>query len=59
VNTTIAESHPELFHYTGLQGLTGILTSQTLRATHALNLNDKTEALSSSVTYFRKYCDLL
>ena len=45
MNTTIAESHPELFHYTGLQGLTGILTSQTLRATHALNLNDKTEAI--------------
>jgi hypothetical protein len=45
VNATIAENHPELFHYTGLQGLTGILSSQTLWATHALNLNDKTEII--------------
>jgi hypothetical protein len=43
---TIAETHPELFHYTGLQGLQGILTNQTLWAVHALNLNDKTEVIA-------------
>lgn len=35
--------HPELFHYTGISGLEGVIKNQTLRATHASFLNDTTE----------------
>lgn len=35
--------HPELFHYTSIGGLEGIVRSQTLRATHAAYLNDAAE----------------
>ena len=39
----IYEKHPELFHYTDHKGLVGILSSQTLWATHYKFLNDTTE----------------
>lgn len=39
----IEETHPELFHYTGIAGLMGIVKYQTLWATHAAFLNDVTE----------------
>jgi len=39
----ISKIHPELFHYTGIGGLEGIIKNQTLRATHAAYLNDATE----------------
>jgi hypothetical protein len=35
--------HPELFHYTKRSGLEGILSSETLRASHFKDLNDKRE----------------
>lgn len=35
--------HPELFHYTDFNGLSGILESQQLWATHYEHLNDTTE----------------
>lgn len=37
------EKHPELFHYTSVAGLEGILTSQCLWATHWQYLNDSAE----------------
>jgi len=40
---SLAEEHQELFHYTGIGGLEGILRTQMLRATHAAYLNDTTE----------------
>lgn len=40
---TVAETYREVFHYTGISGLTGILQSQTLWATHAAFLNDGAE----------------
>lgn len=39
----LEEEHPELFHYTGISGLEGIIKSQTLWASHALFMNDTTE----------------
>jgi hypothetical protein len=39
----IAREHPELFHYTGIAGLEGIVRTQTLWATHAAFLNDALE----------------
>ncbi len=39
----IAQDHPELFHYTGIAGLEGIVRTQTLWATHAAFLNDALE----------------
>lgn len=41
--TPIEELHPELFHYTGIKGLVGILDKQTLIATNPLFLNDQME----------------
>ena len=38
-----SEAHPELFHYTDEDGLTGILKSQCLWATHWRFLNDAKE----------------
>ena len=38
-----AAKYPELFHYTNLHGLNGILKSACLRATHFTYLNDTTE----------------
>ena len=38
-----SEEHPELFHYTSLNSLKGILESNTLWATHANHLNDSSE----------------
>ena len=35
--------HPELYHYTNLDGLKGILSTKSLWATHFANLNDSTE----------------
>src|SRR5665811_43301 len=43
MTVSISEIHPELFHYTGIGGLEGIIKKQTLRATHAAYLNDATE----------------
>jgi hypothetical protein len=40
---TLADAHPELFHYTTLSGLDGIIRSQTIWATHASYLNDANE----------------
>lgn len=39
----VREAHPELFHYTNLDGLEGILRSQYLWATHWQHLNDAKE----------------
>ena len=39
----VSEEHPELFHYTSLSSLEGILGTNTLWATHALHLNDSSE----------------
>jgi hypothetical protein len=38
-------SHPELHHYTTFSGLSGIIRSNTIWATHFSNLNDKSEVL--------------
>lgn len=46
----IEDEHPELFHYTGFDGLTGILESRELWATHARYLNDGAELIE-----FRNY----
>src|SRR5579863_1980434 len=46
----IEEEHPELFHYTGIAGLKGILESQEPWATHACFLNDGAELVE-----FRNY----
>lgn len=37
------EKYPEVFHYTGAEGLQGIVTSQTLFATRYDHLNDRSE----------------
>lgn len=42
----VSEAHPELFHYTGIEGLMGIIKSQTIWATHAAFLNDTHEILT-------------
>ena len=39
----VSTKHPELFHYTSLQALEGILETNTLWATHAEHLNDSSE----------------
>jgi len=38
-----AHSYPELHHYTSYAGLSGILESQTIWATHFFHLNDSSE----------------
>lgn len=38
-----SEVYEHLYHYTGLEGLIGILSSQSLWATHYKNLNDQSE----------------
>jgi hypothetical protein len=38
-----ADSYPELHHYTSYAGLSGILESQTIWATHFFHLNDSSE----------------
>jgi hypothetical protein len=43
VEPTFVDSHPELHHYTNYAGLSGIVESQTLWATHFLHLNDSSE----------------
>lgn len=40
---SLAEEHPQLFHYTSAAGLDGILRTQTLWASHYAYLNDATE----------------
>jgi Protein of unknown function (DUF2971) len=50
----------ELFHYTNVDGLEGILTNQTLHATHFRFLNDKSELTFAShhiVTLFKSEID--
>ena len=42
-NPDLPKSHPELFHYTTLNGLRGILENGSLWATHYSHLNDSTE----------------
>jgi len=39
----VSEEHPELFHYTSVEALNGILKSNTLWATCATHLNDSSE----------------
>ena len=53
---SLAEVHPELFHYTNAKGLTGIIESQSIWATDYRYLNDSTE-----IKFFLQYClsDLL
>ena len=41
--TEVHEAHPEIYHYTTRQGLTGIFDTQTLWATHYSALNDTSE----------------
>jgi hypothetical protein len=41
--TPIVVTHPELFHYTGIEGLEGIINTQTLWATHFEFSNDTSE----------------
>lgn len=41
----IADEHPQLYHYTGSQGLMGILESQSLWATNYKFLNDSKEII--------------
>lgn len=51
-------SYPELFHYTSLEGLEGILKSGILWATNARHLNDTTEFLllwENILPYIRDY----
>jgi Protein of unknown function (DUF2971) len=43
MDKTVAEEHPELYHYTTAVGLEGILRSQQLRATNIAYLNDAEE----------------
>ena len=40
---SLAEAHPELFHYTNAKGLIGIIESQSIWATHYAYLNDSEE----------------
>lgn len=40
---SLAEVHPELFHYTNAKGLIGIIESQSIWATHYAYLNDSEE----------------
>lgn len=40
---SLAEIHPELFHYTNAEGLIGIIESQSIWATHYAYLNDSEE----------------
>jgi hypothetical protein len=39
----VQDAHPEIMHYTSAAGLTGIIRSQSLWATHSAFLNDSTE----------------
>lgn len=39
----VSQQHSEIFHYTSIEGLSGIIDSQTLRASHAAFLNDSSE----------------
>ena len=41
----VSEEHPELFHYTRMDGLRGILETNRLWATHASHLNDSSELM--------------
>jgi len=45
----LAALHPELHHYTGLDGLRGIVTNNTLWATHFSHLNDSSEVTTLKV----------
>lgn len=42
-NTEVVARHPELHHYTSVMGLEGMLSTQTLWATHFKYLNDTSE----------------
>lgn len=61
----IADSHDELYHYTTEAGLSGILESKSLRATHASFMNDEEEIIGfydrilPKILYpiFRKYIE--
>ena len=43
MHKSLSEDHPELFHYTTSAGISGIIQSQTLWATHYAYLNDAEE----------------
>jgi hypothetical protein len=42
-NSDLPKAHPELFHYTTLDGLRGIIGTESLWAAHYSTLNDSTE----------------
>jgi hypothetical protein len=42
---SVSDEHPELYHYTTVTGLHGIISSQTLRATQISFLNDAEEQI--------------
>jgi hypothetical protein len=44
-NLDVLEQHPELHHYTTLQGLQGIVATNSLWTTHYSDLNDATELM--------------
>ena len=50
-------SHPELHHYTTFSGLSGIIQSNTIWATHFANLNDKSEVLLLRNTLIQAVAD--
>lgn len=52
---TIYEAHPLVYHYTNHFGLSGILESQTLYATHYRHLNDTTEIEHMRVFLVQKF----
>ncbi len=47
---SLAEVHPELFHYTNAKGLAGIIESKSIWATHYAYLND-----SEEIRFFLKH----
>lgn len=49
--TDAHKTPPELFHYTGLHGLQGIVESQTLWATHSSFVNDHSEIIAFEPTF--------
>ena len=52
---SISEQHPELFHYTNIGGLKGIIKSNSIWATHYSFLNDAQETLCLK-KFLKKYC---
>ena len=52
----VSAAYDELFHYTGAPGLTGIITTGALWATHAALLNDHEEyRIFFSISVYQRY----